>query len=216
MASASSEPRALGPKWFAPLSRWAAKSWMFVLFFIGFFLFWEVSIDLFQVPRYILNKPSEIIMASRANLPRLLEYTYVTGLEAVLGYVIAIAIAALGGAMQRARQRSEASEQRFRAFMQNSPNGVFLKDEGGRYLFMNRTGERLASRTDWLGKTDEELIGGRVAREIRAHDHAVLEKNAPQLYDLAFPTPDGVRTLSSRTRYSPPASRTRSMPAMCT
>ncbi|HSA72032.1 MAG TPA: PAS domain-containing protein [Burkholderiales bacterium] len=106
-------------------------------------------------------------------------------------------IAALGGAMQRARQRSEASEQRFRAFMQNSPNGVFLKDEGGRYLFMNRTGERLASRTDWLGKTDEELIGGRVAREIRAHDHAVLEKNAPQLYDLAFPTPDGVRTLRS-------------------
>ena len=111
--------------------------------------------------------------------------------------VSTLLIAALGGAMQRARQRSEESEQRFRAFMQNSPNGVFLKDEGGRYVFMNRTGERLASRTDWLGKTDEELIGGRVAREIRDHDQAVLEKNAPQLYDLAFPTPDGVRTLRS-------------------
>jgi PAS domain S-box-containing protein len=85
-------------------------------------------------------------------------------------------IAALGGAMQRARQRSEASEQRFRAFMQNSPNGVFLKDEDGRYLFMNRTGEGLASRTDWLGKTDEELFGGRVAREIRDHDHAAADR----------------------------------------
>jgi NitT/TauT family transport system permease protein len=93
MASASSEPTRLGPKWFEPLSRWAAKSWMFVIFFIGFFLAWEVSIDLFDVPRYILNKPSEIIMASRADLPRLLEYTYVTGLEAILGYVIAISIA---------------------------------------------------------------------------------------------------------------------------
>ena len=98
MASVSSEPArpkrtALGPKWFDPLGRWAAKSWMFVLFFIGFFLFWEVSIDLFKIPPYILNKPSEIIMASRADLPRLLDYTYVTGLEAILGYVIAIAIA---------------------------------------------------------------------------------------------------------------------------
>lgn len=93
MASASSEPAHLGPKWFEPLSRWAAKSWMFVIFFIGFFLVWEVSIDLFDVPRYILNKPSEIIMASRADLPRLLEYTYVTGLEAILGYVIAISVA---------------------------------------------------------------------------------------------------------------------------
>ena len=93
MASASSEPARLGPKWFDPLARWAARSWMFVLFFIGFFLFWEVSIDLFHIPRYILNKPSEIIMASRADLPRLLEYTYVTGLEAILGYLIAISIA---------------------------------------------------------------------------------------------------------------------------
>ena len=96
MASVSSEPRrpkVLGPKWFDPLSRWAAKSWMFVLFFIAFFLFWEVTIDLFHVPRYIQNKPSEIVLASRADLPRLLEYTYVTGLEAILGYVIAISIA---------------------------------------------------------------------------------------------------------------------------
>src|SRR5690349_10163177 len=98
MASVSSEPTrqkrtALEPKWFDALGRWAEKSWMFVIFFIGFFLAWEVSIDLFKVPPYILNKPSEIIMASRADLPRLLEYTYVTGLEAILGYVIAISIA---------------------------------------------------------------------------------------------------------------------------
>jgi PAS domain S-box-containing protein len=117
----------------------------------------------------------------------------------LIGYAISsLLIAALGGAMQKARRRSEESEQRFRDFMQNSPNGVFLKDEAGRYLYMNRTGERLAGRTDWLGKTNEELLGsGRLAEEIRDHDRAVLKSNAPQLYDLAFPGPDGVRTLRS-------------------
>ncbi|HEX5766902.1 MAG TPA: PAS domain-containing protein, partial [Burkholderiales bacterium] len=106
-------------------------------------------------------------------------------------------IAALGGAMRRARQRSEESEQRFRDFMQNSPNGVFLKDEEGRYLFINRTGERLAGGTDWLGKTDAELLDGRVAADIRDHDRAVLESNAPQRYDLEFPAAEGARTLRS-------------------
>jgi PAS domain S-box-containing protein len=111
--------------------------------------------------------------------------------------ISSLLVAALGGAMHRARQRSEASEQRFRDFMQNSPNGVFLKDEDGRYLFMNRAGERLAGRTDWLGKTDAELLGGQVAGKIRNHDRAVLEKNAPQLYDLSFPAPEGMHTLRS-------------------
>ena len=81
--------------------------------------------------------------------------------------------------------------------MQNSPSGVFLKDEEGRYLFMNRAGERLVGRTDWLGKTDDELIPGRAAGDIRGHDRAVLDESSPRLYDLRLPTPQGARTLSS-------------------
>ena len=106
-------------------------------------------------------------------------------------------IAALGGAMQQARRASEASEQRFRAFMQNSPSGVFLKDEEGRYLFMNRVGEQIAGRTDWPGKTDDELLPDAVAAEIRAHDKLVLSQNAPSEYDLTMNTPHGLRTLRS-------------------
>ena len=62
MAMASSEPTprrgaaALAGSW--PL---VARSWMFIAFFVGFFLFWEFSIDLFDIPRYILPKPSEIV-----------------------------------------------------------------------------------------------------------------------------------------------------------
>jgi NitT/TauT family transport system permease protein len=84
-----------------PRSRWSlhyllagfARSWMFLAFFVGFFIVWEISIDLFGIPKYILPKPSEIATKSWADADRLLYYTWVTGLEAVLGYVIAILIA---------------------------------------------------------------------------------------------------------------------------
>jgi PAS domain S-box-containing protein len=106
-------------------------------------------------------------------------------------------IAGLGGAMQRARRRSEESEQRFRAFMQNSPSGVFLKDEQGRYQFINRSGERITGRTDWLGETDEALLPAAAAAEIRAHDREVLAADAPMSYELTMATPQGERTLRS-------------------
>ena len=97
MASASSNSEGRkpekGPGLLDHLTRWVANSWMFLLFFIGFFLVWELSIDIFHIPPYILNKPSEIIANGKADFHRLLEYTYVTGLEAIMGYVIAIAIA---------------------------------------------------------------------------------------------------------------------------
>jgi NitT/TauT family transport system permease protein len=82
-----------GPAWFDHLARWAANSWMFVLFFVGFFLFWELSVDLFHIPPYILNKPSEIVVRGSRDFHRLLEYSYITGLEAITGYAIAVSIA---------------------------------------------------------------------------------------------------------------------------
>lgn len=75
------------------LWRWIANSWLFLAFFAGFFLFWEFSVDWFSVPRYILPKPSEIVVKSSADFERLLYYTYITGAEAVMGYVAAIVIA---------------------------------------------------------------------------------------------------------------------------
>ncbi len=72
---------------------WFKNSWMFIAFFVGFFLFWEFAIDWFDVPRYILPKPSEIVTKSAADLDRLIYYTYVTGLETVIGYAVAIILA---------------------------------------------------------------------------------------------------------------------------
>jgi NitT/TauT family transport system permease protein len=75
------------------LGHWIAGSWLFLAFFASFFLFWEFAIDWFEVPRYILPKPSEIVAKSSADFDRLLYYTYVTGLETVIGYGVAIVIA---------------------------------------------------------------------------------------------------------------------------
>ena len=85
MATASSDaPGRLG--------RLARASWPFLLFFVGFFVFWELAIEVFDVPRYILPKPSEIADKGSADLPRLLAYTWITGVETVIGYVVAIVL----------------------------------------------------------------------------------------------------------------------------
>ena len=67
---------------------------MFIAFFVGFFLFWEYSIDWFGIPAYILPQAvGNRGQGLRPIFPRLLYYTYITGLETVLGYVVAIVIA---------------------------------------------------------------------------------------------------------------------------
>ena len=91
MAMASSESgRALAE---GGLLHWLAKSWMAVAFFVGFFAVWEASVHLFHVPLYILAPPSLIVTKASADLPRLINYTGVTGLETLIGYVIAVSIA---------------------------------------------------------------------------------------------------------------------------
>jgi PAS domain S-box-containing protein len=104
-------------------------------------------------------------------------------------------IAALGEVMRRARMRLAESEGRFRGFMDNTPNAVFLKDEAGRYVYMNRAGEKLVGDPHWLGKTDAQLLPEAVAQTVMARDRYVLATDAPSAYDLTLPQPDGDRQL---------------------
>jgi NitT/TauT family transport system permease protein len=77
----------------ARLAALIRQSWLFIAFFIGFFLFWEYAVILFKIPRYILTPPSEVIRNGWADMPRLLHYTYITGVETALGYIVAIVVA---------------------------------------------------------------------------------------------------------------------------
>ena len=71
----------------------AMRSWMFIAFFVGFFLFWEYAIRWFEVPLYILPPPSLIVEKGWADLPRLLDYTVVTSTEVAIGYAVAVVLA---------------------------------------------------------------------------------------------------------------------------
>jgi two-component system CheB/CheR fusion protein len=111
--------------------------------------------------------------------------------------VSALLIAALGGAMRKTAARAEASDERFRKFMENSPACVFIKDAAGRYVFMNAAGERVVGVDRWLGKTDHELLPAEVASRVRENDARVLAGDSPASFALAYPAAGGPRHFHS-------------------
>ena len=52
-----------------------------LIFLAGLILLWQASIGWFRIPAYILQRPSDIVINSLADLPRLLNYTAVTASE---------------------------------------------------------------------------------------------------------------------------------------
>jgi len=70
------------------------------------------------------------------------------------------------------------SEKRYRAFMDNNPSPAFLKNESGRYVFVNRALELAYKRpaVDWIGKSDSELPSVTDIAQLSTNDHLVLEQ----------------------------------------
>lgn len=62
--------------------------------------------------------------------------------------------------LKMSQEALRESEECFRAFMDNSPSCAYLKDETGRYLFVNRMLEVSSGRpaSQWIGKLDTELL----------------------------------------------------------
>jgi PAS domain S-box-containing protein len=82
---------------------------------------------------------------------------------------------------RRAEEALRESEERFRAFMDNTPAMTFIKDASGHYLYFNRTTELLQGvRLDSLrGQTNFDRLPEDVARQLRANDLQVLESEQP-------------------------------------
>lgn len=86
---------------------------------------------------------------------------------------------------RRGQRRAEGmlreSEQRFAAFMNNSPTIAYLKDEEGRYVYVNEP--FLASfeveAGSWHDRTDFDLWPEEVAKELIRHDASVLSRRRP-------------------------------------
>ena len=86
------------------------------------------------------------------------------------------------------------SEAQFRAFMDNSPARAWLKDDAGRYVFVNRAVRKaLGPAADALiGRTDEEMFGPHQADVYRANDRLVRERGLPIEVHESLPQPDGL------------------------
>ena len=67
-----------------------------------------------------------------------------------------------------AQRKAEDAEQRIRLIFDTSPNCLFIKDNRGRYLFANHATVSLFHTTenDLIGKTDEQLHGGRWEQQV--------------------------------------------------
>ena len=91
----------------------------------------------------------------------------------------------------RAEEALRHSENRFVTFMNNSPLVAFLKDEAGRYVYVNAQFERLfdLGSSDICGKTDFDLFEEPVARRLQQTNEEVLTNGAILKFEQRLPTP---------------------------
>lgn len=96
-----------------------------------------------------------------------------------------------------ARKVAEATlrerEELFTAFADNSPTVSFMKDEDGRYVYVNHVFRQRfgLSAAAVVGRTDAEYLPPQVADELRANDLATLAGGVPVELVERVPTPDG-------------------------
>jgi PAS domain S-box-containing protein len=73
------------------------------------------------------------------------------------------------------QKRAEANEQRLRTLLDHNPSLVFMKDEAGRYVYLNEAYERqFVHSKDWFGKTDFDFWPREAAELFLRDDAEVL------------------------------------------
>ena len=95
---------------------------------------------------------------------------------------------------KQAELAQRATEERFRAFMDNSPAIAFMKDSNGRRVYANLPYLKRFQRgaEEVIGKTDFEMFDAELARKLAANDERVLNENRCIQTIEAVPTADGV------------------------
>src|SRR4029453_16366624 len=94
-------------------------------------------------------------------------------------------------------QELKDSEERLQAFMAHSPVLAFMKDDEGRYVYLNPKMEETfrVSLDDVRGKADFDWLPAAVARTVREHDRLVLSTRRVVETLETVSTPEGVRQL---------------------
>lgn len=94
-----------------------------------------------------------------------------------------------------AEEAARQSEERFKAFMDNSPALAFMKDEELRFIYVNKPFESnfKKSLADIQGKTDFDMWSEETAKHLRENDVIALSKGKAIMVHENVPTPDGFR-----------------------
>ncbi|MCZ6698047.1 MAG: PAS domain-containing protein [Planctomycetota bacterium] len=94
---------------------------------------------------------------------------------------------------KRAERTLKESEQRFGAFIDNSPAAILIKDVEGRYLVANRRWHKWfnPSGREILGKTVFDFYPEEHAREVIESDRHVVETKTPLEVEMDTPFADG-------------------------
>jgi PAS domain S-box-containing protein len=90
----------------------------------------------------------------------------------------------------------QQSEAQLQAFLENSPNPIFLKDRQGRYLYANKEFKRALRITEEQieGKRDEELFSAEQAAVFQSNDRQVIEAGVPMEFEEVALQEDGEHT----------------------
>lgn len=88
----------------------------------------------------------------------------------------------------------QESQDRFQAFMNNSPTVAFMKDSQGRNVYVNKQLEQVfqVKQADLLGKTDFEWLPEETAKQVLENDILVLSTGKTVQLIETVPTPDGI------------------------
>ena len=94
---------------------------------------------------------------------------------------------------KRSQDALRESQTFFHSFMDNSPSIAFMKDEEGRYVYVNKPFEELfGQKLDFLrGKTSFDWLPPITAQNTHEHDLSVLISGEPQEILETVPTQDG-------------------------
>ena len=97
---------------------------------------------------------------------------------------------------KRAEEELRKSDQRFQAFLDNSPNLIFIKDDQGRYLLVNKQFEKVlgVSQEQITAKRDEEVFPGKQGAAFRLNDQQVLKAGSPMEFEEVAQQEDGRHT----------------------
>lgn len=89
---------------------------------------------------------------------------------------------------QRRRMDDELRDSRtlFESFMEHVPVVAFMKDDEGRYFFVNKELEKTSrmDRGQWAGKSDWEVFDRATAERLRNADAVVMAANEPRTFEM--------------------------------